>query len=121
MIPAPLNLTACGLPDALSVTKSMPVRLPVVLGVKVMLISQLVAGARLPTQLSLSAKWAVVSISVTFRVAPPELVSVTVMAPLVVPTFWPGNIRLVADSVAPGLAVKSKPFGKRRLRPALED
>jgi hypothetical protein len=64
--PVRLRGTVCGLSAALSVTESMPVILPALLGIKVTLIGQLVACARFPTQLSLSAKLAVAAIPETF-------------------------------------------------------
>ena len=65
--PVRLRGTVCGLSAALSVTESMLVMiLPALLGIKVTLIGQLVACARFPTQLSLSAKLAVAAIPETF-------------------------------------------------------
>jgi len=49
--PVPLNETFCGLPAALSVTDSVPVRLPVPVGVNVTLIVQLAPAPRLIPQL----------------------------------------------------------------------
>jgi hypothetical protein len=58
--PIPLRETVCGLPGALFVTESVPLTLPVALGVKVTLIVQLAPDARLdPLQLSVSPKLAV--------------------------------------------------------------
>ena len=37
-----------------------------------------------------------------FSVAVPELVSVTLIAPLVVPTSWPAKLRLPAEKVVAG-------------------
>ncbi len=44
-IPVPLRLTLCGLPAALSVIETVPVRVPVAVGVNVTLIVQLAAAA----------------------------------------------------------------------------
>ncbi len=44
-IPVPLRLTLCGLPAALSVIDSVPVRVPVAVGVKVTLMVQLAPAA----------------------------------------------------------------------------
>ena len=56
----PLRETVWGLAGALSVTESVPVSVPVVLGVNVTLIVQFAPEARLtPLQLSLSPKSAV--------------------------------------------------------------
>src|SRR5438874_240712 len=45
-VPFPLSATVCGLPPALSVTDSVPVRAPEVVGVKVTLIEQLAPAAK---------------------------------------------------------------------------
>lgn len=60
MVPVPLSETVCGLPDALSVIESVPVTVPTAGGVKVRLMVQLAAEARLEPQLSLSPKSALV-------------------------------------------------------------
>ena len=44
-IPVPLRLTVCGLPAPLSVMDTVPVRVPVVVGVKVTLMVQLAEAA----------------------------------------------------------------------------
>ena len=48
--PVPVRLTACGLFDALSVTVSMPLSVPMMLGIKVTLIEQFWPGGRLAVQ-----------------------------------------------------------------------
>jgi hypothetical protein len=57
--PVPLRETDCGLPGALSVTETVPFRLPEAPGVKVTLIVQLAPEARLEPQLSVSPKLAI--------------------------------------------------------------
>src|SRR5438093_712554 len=54
--PVPVRPTVCGLPEALSVTLELPVRVPDAVGVTVTLMLQLPAAARNPPQLSVSAK-----------------------------------------------------------------
>ena len=49
-VPVPLRLMGCGLPDALSVTFTAAVRLPVAAGVKVTLMVQVALAARLAGQ-----------------------------------------------------------------------
>ena len=51
--PVPLRLTVCGLPGALSVTLSVPVRAPAEVGEKVALIVQLLPAAKVAPQLLL--------------------------------------------------------------------
>ena len=67
VLPVPLRDTLCGLPGALSVTESVPLMLPVVLGVKVTLIVQVATDARLGTQLSVSLKLELAVMSETLR------------------------------------------------------
>jgi hypothetical protein len=56
IVAVPLRASVCGLPGALSVIESVPVRLPETLGEKVTLMVQLAPGATPELQLSLSAK-----------------------------------------------------------------
>ena len=69
--PVPPRATACGLVEALSAIESVPLIAPVALGVKVTLIVQLAAEARLVPQLSVSAKLALAVIPVIFNAALP--------------------------------------------------
>jgi len=57
--PVPLSETVCGLPGALSFTESVPVTVPTAVGVKVTLMVQFAAEARLEPQLSFSPKFPV--------------------------------------------------------------
>lgn len=82
--PVPDNATVCGLPDASSVMAICPVRVPVVVGVNVTAIVQLAPATTLVPQLFVSAKSPLTSIRATFSVRPPEFVSATVCAGLVV-------------------------------------
>jgi hypothetical protein len=85
-VPVPLRETVCGLPVALSVTESVPLKLPEVAGVKVTLMVQFAAAARLEPQLLVCEKFPVTPIAEIVSVAVPELVSVTGIFELVVPT-----------------------------------
>ena len=49
-VPVPVRLTVCGLPAALSVIDSVPVRVPLCVGLKVTLMVQLASAARLEPQ-----------------------------------------------------------------------
>ena len=71
MVPVPLSETVCGLPEALSVIESVPVTVPTAGGVKVKLMVQLAAEARLEPQLSLSPKFAVAAIPAMLSAAVP--------------------------------------------------
>ena len=82
----PLRETVCGLPAALSVNETVPLTLPVVLGVRVTLIVQFAPAARVEPQLLVSAKFALAAILAIVSVAVPELVSVMGRGWLAVPT-----------------------------------
>ena len=84
----PLRLIFCGLPVALSLTVTVPVRVPVVVGVKFTLIVQLVRAARdvpqVPSPARVKSPLTVMLLIV--KVAVPLLVSVENCATLVIPT-----------------------------------
>ena len=90
--PAPVRLTLCGLPGALSVTVSEADWEEAVVGAKVTEIVQLAPAFRLVPQLPVWANCVglapVSPMLVMLSVAVPVLVSVTVWAELVVPTVW---------------------------------
>jgi hypothetical protein len=83
----PLRLTVCGLPLALSVMLSVPVREPVAVGVKVTLIVQVALAATLVPQLLVWAKSPLAAMLEMLNAPVPLLVSVSVCAALVVPTI----------------------------------
>jgi hypothetical protein len=56
-VPVPRRVTVCGLPDALSFTESVPLRVPDPLGVNETSIVQFAADARLEPQVSVSPKF----------------------------------------------------------------
>jgi len=86
--PVPVSETTCGLPLALSLTVSEPVRVPVVVGLNLMLIVQLPPTAReepqvpKPPQVKSPAMVSVPKLIVEL----PVLVKVTNCAELIVPT-----------------------------------
>ena len=71
VVPVPLRDTNWGLPAALSVTVSVPIRVPAVFGVKVTSIVQFAPDARLELQVSVSPKLPLVAILVMFSVVVP--------------------------------------------------
>ena len=75
-----------GLPAALSEIDKVPGRVPVVVGVNVTLIVQLLPAVTEPPQLLLSAKSPLVAIPEITRLAVPVFVSITGCVALVVPT-----------------------------------
>jgi hypothetical protein len=86
--PVPLRETVCGLPGALSVTDSVPVRAPVVPGVNVTSIWQLAPDTRFTPQVLVSLKFAVLEIFPIFKVVVPKSLSVINQGEPVVPTLW---------------------------------
>ena len=85
-VPVPDRATVCGLPLALSVTVSVPVREPPVVGVKVTLIVQLALAATVPPQLLVWTKSPLTAMDEIVSVTVPLFVSVTGCATLLVPT-----------------------------------
>jgi hypothetical protein len=99
--PVPVSKTICGLLESLSEIVSVPVLAPVVVGVKVTLMSQL---APAPTEVPHVFVWAKSPLGVMLVMAKAEdplLVSVTVCAVLVVLTLWVPKVRLVGKTVIP--------------------
>jgi len=99
LVPLPDKLTVCGLPVALSVIDSVPVLVPVVVGVKVTLIVQLAPVLSLAVPLFASEKSPLAVMVLMFTVLLPVLVSVTACGVLVVPTGWLAKVRVLLDSV----------------------
>src|SRR5438105_15044146 len=94
-VPFPLSATVCGLPPALSVTDSVPVRAPEVVGVKVTLIEQLAPAAKVAglvgqalAPVLVAAKSPEAAKEVIVKAAVPVLVSVAVTGALVVMSSW---------------------------------
>jgi hypothetical protein len=111
-VPVPERATVCGLSAALSTNTSEPDRLPVAVGLKVMLTVQLAPAATVEPQLllvMLKSLLPVIVSLVRFRVALPVLVNVTGCGELEVPTVWLPNERLVGDTLTTGAV----PFPER--------
>ena len=109
LVPVQVRLTLCVPPMVLSVRVTAAVRVPVAAGLKVTLIAQLAAAARLEPQLLVWVKSPALApetaMLVMLKAALPELVRVIFCTPLVVPTAWPAKLRLVADRLATGFVL----------------
>jgi hypothetical protein len=98
--PAPFRVTACGLPPALSVIISVPVRVPDVDGSKNTPIVQLMLGGTLFVQsLSVPKSTILVVTLEIVKAAAPEFVTVTVCGSPDVPTYCAGKLMLGGDNV----------------------
>jgi hypothetical protein len=87
LVPVPLNDIVCGLFDALSVSVSVPVRLPATVGVNFTPIVQLPAAAsELPHVPRPARAKSPLEVALNVKVALPVLVSVMNCAALLVPT-----------------------------------
>src|SRR5580704_5846291 len=92
--PFPVSGIVCGLPVALSMTVSVPVRAPTAVGANVTLIVQVAAAARVAGatgQLFVCAKSPEPAIALIVKGPVPELVSVSGIAALVVVSIWPAK------------------------------
>src|SRR5579859_6159327 len=96
-VPQPDNLTLCGLPGASSVTVTVPLREPLLLGLNVTLMVQLAPAATLVPQVFVWLNWPVAVMPVIVNVPVPVLLSVTVWALLVVNTTWVAKVRLLGE------------------------
>lgn len=89
----------------MSLTDSVPLREPALVGLKVTDIVQFLPGARLDLQLLVCAKSPVVAMLATLSVAFPVFDRVTDFAGLVVPTDCAPKFRLFTESEATGVGV----------------
>jgi hypothetical protein len=101
-MPVPVRLTVWGLLVALSVNVSVPVVLPVAVGVKTTFTVQLAPTASELLQLSVSLNPLLATMLLIERAAVPELLRATACALLLVPTSWLVKTRLVGEIVASG-------------------
>jgi hypothetical protein len=83
--PVPDKLTVCGLPGALSVMLTAPLRLPPAVGLNVTLIAHLAPAPKLVPQLFVSVKFALAAMLVIVIPALPLFVRVIVCALETVP------------------------------------
>ena len=108
--PVPLKLAVWGLPEALSETLSVPVRVPAAAGEKVTLILQLLPALRDAPQLFVCAKSPLAEMPEMARAAVPLLERVTGCEALVVPKAWGPKFKLVTESLAEGVGVGGAPL-----------
>ena len=85
-VPVPCSEIVCGLLGALSVIEIEPVTVPIVVGLKVTDIVQLLPGFTVAPQFEVSPNGPLIAPFEIYRVPRPVFVSVTVCALLVVPT-----------------------------------
>lgn len=106
-VPVPLRLTTWCPLDALSLIVREPVTEPFTVGLKLTEIAQLFPGGTDPPHVLVWVKPAVVVIPVMLSVALPELLSVTLLLELLVPTACLPKLRLVGltDAIGVGVAV----------------
>jgi hypothetical protein len=102
--PVPVRLAVCGLLPALSAMVRAPVRLPTRVGVNVTLIVHFAWAATEAPQVLVSAKSPVTETLVIASAVAWLLVSVTTLAPLVVPTVRLGNVSAVGERVTAAVA-----------------
>lgn len=100
--PVPLSVMLSGLLAASLVMTMLPLRAPAAVGVKVTLMVQLAAAARVAPQVVVLAKSPLMPMLAMFSVAPPLLVRVTVCAALVLPTFCEVKVSVVGLGDTPG-------------------
>jgi hypothetical protein len=100
-LPVPVRLDVCGLPTALSATLSVPVRVPVAVGLNTTLMVHFALAARLDEQVVAEMlKSPVVDGEIPVKATACLLVNVNVFAGLDTPTFSVGNDALAGVSVA---------------------
>lgn len=104
-VPVPESVTVCGLPVALVVKVSAPLRAPVAAGLKVTLIVQLEPPAKVAPQLFVWAKSPLMPTPLMDSVPLPEAVSVTVWAALVVLMIRDAKVSDAGAMTASGGAV----------------
>src|SRR5947199_50019 len=108
-VPLPLSVMICGLPPALSVTDSDPVRAPEAVGVKVTLMVQFAPAAKVAglvgqalAPVLVAAKSLEAANELIVKAAAPVFVSVNVIGALVVGSRWLPKSRLVGANPTPG-------------------
>ena len=95
--PVPDRLAVCGLLLAESITVSLPVRVPVIVGVKVTLMVQLAPAESVPGQAFVWAKSPVTEMPEMVTAELRLLVKVKAIPKLVVPTIRLGNVAELGD------------------------
>ena len=123
LVPVPVNGTVCGLPLALSVMVSVPMRAPVAVGVNVTLIVQVfdpavagnVAGliGQADAPVLVSAKSPDAAMEMIVRGPVPVFVSVTVCGALGVFSNWLPKVRVVGASPTAGVGFAPVPLNPK--------
>lgn len=122
-MPVPLSATMCGLPLALSVMETLPVKSPSAVGANVTVIVHVALAARLEAQSWVSAKGSVTATPVMRSSADPVLLNVMACPSLTVPRVWLPNEMLGTDKSVLGdpatdkLAVGDPPQATNRTTP----
>lgn len=102
-LPVPVSATLCGLPGALSVIVTAPVRVPICVGVNVTLNLQLPpTGSVLPQVLVLMAKSPLAAMLLMFNVALPVFDIFTDLPAEVFPVFVAANVSDVGERLTTG-------------------
>lgn len=102
-MPVPVRLMISGLSAALSVSVTVPARVPTAVGVNFTLIWQLDPAASDDLQVVVREKLALATMLAILSAPVPVLVTVTVCAVLVVPTVCAANVKLVVDRLTTGI------------------
>lgn len=104
--PDPLRLIVCGLPGALLVMVSVPVRAPVAVGLKLTFSAQNPATPKPLPQLFVTEKSPVVTMLLMANAAVPVLVKLTLCAVLVLPLFSKAKFSLVGRPLTNPVTLK---------------
>lgn len=109
--PVPVRLTVCVPAEVLFGTDSVPVRVPVAVGLKVTKIWQLALGARLAAHPPLVwVKSPLTAMEERFRANDPRLVAVIICGALDIPVVIVPNVRAVAERERMGTAAVAVPL-----------
>lgn len=103
LVPVPVRVTFCGLPEELSVTLKVPVRVPEAVGVNVTLMLQFPPAASELPQLLVWPKSPLAAIPAMVSVPLPVLESVTVCAALAEFNVWLANVSELGETLATGV------------------
>src|SRR5947209_4725614 len=115
----PETVAECGLPAALSMMVTAPVRAPVAVGVKVRLMAQVAPAGNDVPQVVARAKSPTPAMPVMVRAALPVFERLTVCAALVVAICWFPNATLAADRLRRGAAAAVPAFEPAGLHKSL--
>jgi hypothetical protein len=108
VVPVPVRLAVCGLLPALSVTVSVPDRLPTTVGVNVTLMVHLALPSTDAAQVLVWAKSPLTATLVIVNVVGRLFVRVTEIGLLVLPTVWLVNVIAPGDKVTSAMPVPAR-------------